>query len=209
MSVRLRADIDPGEIQTLIAILREQGIHYLVASAPPPAGTSTAVDAVELLLRLAGCNDPLVEHAVIALLILHPELAPAAQEALQRGEGEVRERLAALLLATLYLQRWWLFRLAFALGRLPAFPEEPLAALWEERQLPAPSLDGGRAGLFALEEYLQRRCGLPLNFRADWQNQIDHLLEQEEARRRVVPSDVVEALRQMSREALEQPPQSE
>ncbi|WP_176728953.1 hypothetical protein [Thermogemmatispora onikobensis] len=40
-----------------------------------------AVDPVELLLRLAGCNDPSVEHAVIALLILHPELASAAQEA--------------------------------------------------------------------------------------------------------------------------------
>nr|BBH94576.1 hypothetical protein KTA_27750 [Thermogemmatispora argillosa] len=209
MSVRLRADIDPGEIQTLIAILREQGIHYLIASAPPPPGASTAVDPVELLLRLAGCNDPLVEHAVIALLILHPELAPAAQEALQRGEGEVRERLATLILATLYLQRWWLFRLAFALGRLPAFPEEPFASLWEERQLPPPSVDGGRAGLLALEDYLQRRYGLPLNFMADWQNQIDHLLEQEEAKRRVIPSEVVEALREMSRQALQEPAQSE
>ncbi|RAQ96249.1 hypothetical protein [Thermogemmatispora tikiterensis] len=203
MSTRLQADIDPVEIQTLIAILREWGIYYLVASAPPPAGTSTTVDPVELLLRLASCSFPLVENATISLFILHPELAPAAQEVLQRCEGEPRERLAVLILATLYLQRWWFFRLAFALGRLSTFPEEPFASLWQERQVPPPSTDGGRAGLPALEKYLQRRYGLPLNFMADWQNQIDHLLEQEEAKRRVVPLKVIETLRKLSQQQLQ------
>ncbi|MDQ6661404.1 MAG: hypothetical protein M3Z24_10610, partial [Chloroflexota bacterium] len=30
----------------------------------------------------------------------------------------------------LYLQQWWVFRLTFALGRLPCFPEAPFVSLW-------------------------------------------------------------------------------
>ncbi|MBV9707698.1 MAG: hypothetical protein JO125_09855 [Chloroflexi bacterium] len=85
-------------------------------------------------------------------------------------------------LATLYLQRLWSIRLTLALGRIPCFPEQPFASLWQSRQLPPPAYYDGKWGLLALQEYEQKRTGLPLNFLQDWQNQVDHLLYQEEAK---------------------------
>ena len=49
-------------------------------------------------------------------------------------------------------------------------------------------------GLLALQEYEQRRFGVPLNFLDDWQNQINHLLAQEEAYHRNLPEEVRKAL---------------
>src|SRR5947209_18798053 len=44
-------------------------------------------------------------------------------------------------------------------------------------------------GLAALQENVQQRTGLPFTFIGDWQNQVDHLLFQEEAKRnwKIVP----------------------
>src|SRR5204862_5248369 len=98
----------------------------------------------------------------------------------------------------LYLQQWWFFRLAFALGHLPAFPEAPFAFLWKERHLPSPFSRYGLQGLLALQEYQQQRYDLPLNFLDDWQNQIDHLLAQEEASHDVLPDHQRRALMQLS-----------
>src|SRR5207244_7990237 len=64
----------------------------------------------------------------------------------------------------------------------PSFPEQLFFPLWQSRYLPAPACHQGEAGLIALQEAEQRRLGLPLNFIGDWQNQIDHLLLQEEAK---------------------------
>src|SRR5947209_4440956 len=64
----------------------------------------------------------------------------------------------------------------------PCFPEQEFADLWQNRHLPSPSCQYGRKGLVMLEEAEQQRRGLALNFIADWQNQIDHLLLQEETR---------------------------
>ena len=115
------------------------------------------------------------------MFILHPELAPSVVAALQNSEGDIAENIAIVTLATLYLQQWWSFRLAYALGQLPAFPEAPFVSLWEERHLPAPHTGHGLDGLLALQEYQQQRYNIPLNFLDDWQNQINHLLTQEEA----------------------------
>ena len=122
----------------------------------------------------------------------------SAVEALQRSEEHVAETLSVLILATLYLQQWWIFRLTFALGHLPSFPEAPFAALWQDRHLPAPRSGYGLDGLLALQDYQQHRYGLPLNVLDDWQNQINHLLLQEEAAHRELPDEVREALLQLS-----------
>jgi hypothetical protein len=156
------------------------------------------IDPVHLIQRLAACGYPLVEHACISLFILHPELTPCVVEALQSSEGEIAENIAVLVLATLYLQQWWVFRLAFALGHLPSFPEAPFASLWQDRHLPPPDSGYGRDGLLALQEYQQQRFGIPLNFLGDWQNQIDHLLIQEETYHRELPDEVRKALRELS-----------
>src|SRR6266487_3983491 len=75
-------------------------------------------------------------------------------------------------------------RLAQAFGHLPNFPEQPFARLWQQRHLPPPVLYNGEWGLLALQTFEQRRTGMPFSFIGDWQNQLDHLLWQEETRHR-------------------------
>ncbi len=193
---------DWNEVNSLITILQTKGICYLMGSGASLSQDDARIDAVHLIQRLAACGYPLVEHASISLFILHPELAPSVVEILQSSEGEIAENIAVLVLATLYLQQWWLFRLAFALGRLPSFPEAPFVSLWQDRHLPSPDSGYGRDGLLALQEYQQRRYGVPLNFLDDWQNQINHLLAQEEAYHRELPDEVREALVELSNKEL-------
>src|SRR5579883_2417760 len=71
----------------------------------------------------------------------------------------------------------------------------PLAV---SRAFPSPDSGYGLHGLLALQEYQRQRYGVPLNFLGDWQNQINHLLAQEEAYRRELPGELKEALVQLS-----------
>ena len=194
----MNSSFDWGEVDSLITLLHAKGISYLIGNGSSVREDDGSVDPVHLIQRLAACGYPLVENASISLFILHPELAPSVVEALQRSEGDIAENIAVITLATLYLQQWWFFRLAFALGRLPYFPEAPFVSLWEERHLPSPRSGYGLPGLLALQEYQQQRYGVPLNFLDDWQNQINHLLTQEEAYRRELSGDLRESLVQLS-----------
>jgi hypothetical protein len=72
--------------------------------------------------------------------------------------------------------------LTIALGHAPGFPEQRFAFLWKSRNLPPPSFHYGKYGLLALQEAEQRRTGYPFTFIGDWQNQVDQLLLQEEAK---------------------------
>jgi uncharacterized nucleotidyltransferase DUF6036 len=170
------------EPDRLIGELHTWGINYLVGSSLS-INAKNRLPAVELVKRLAQCEYPRVRDASISLFLLHPELADAVLEAYQTSQPAVAEQIAVLTLAALYLQRRWSFRLTIALGHAPFFPEQQFAHLWRSRQLPSPSCQHGAKGLVALQEAEQRRRGLPLNFIGDWQNQINHLLRQEEARR--------------------------
>lgn len=189
---------DWDEVNSLITLLHTKGISYLMGSDSSLRQNDECVDPVHLLQRLASCGYPLVENASISLFILHPDLAPSVVTALQSSEGDMAENIAVLTLATLYLQQWWLFRLAFALGHLPCFPEAPFVSLWEERHLPSPGSGYGLHGLLALQEYQQQRYAIPLNFLDDWQNQINHLLAQEEAHCRELSDDLRDALIHLS-----------
>ncbi len=176
----LTRDEDPGR---LISELDAWGIEYLVGGSHL-INTKERMPAVELVKRLAQCQYPRVRDASISLFLLHPELADAVLEAYQTSEPVVSEQIAVVILAALYLQRLWSFRLAIALGHTPGFPEQPFTHLWQSRQLPSPACQHGKRGLVALQAAEQHRRALPLNFIGDWQNQIDHLLKQEEARHR-------------------------
>ena len=175
-----------NEADELISILRAWGINYLVGLDHGDSPSKIERDqqsAVTLIQRLAQCDDyPRVRDASIALFLLHPELADAVLQAIQESEPEIAERIAVLTLATLYLQRLWSLRLTIALGHAPSFPEQRFAFLWESRNLPLPSYHYGKSGLLALQEAEQRRTGFPFTFIGDWQNQVDHLLLQEEAK---------------------------
>ncbi|HZU01342.1 MAG TPA: DUF6036 family nucleotidyltransferase [Ktedonobacteraceae bacterium] len=185
MSTALKTQFDSSwnEADQLISILRRWGITYLVGEGTPihPSDMATnQASAVRLIKRLAQCEYPRVRDAMISLFLLHPRLADAALEALKTSTPATAEQIATLLLATLYLQRMWSIRLALALGHAPDFPEELFAHLWQRRHLPPPAYHDGEWGLTKLQEYEQRQSGLPLNYLRDWQNQVDHLLLQEE-----------------------------
>lgn len=130
------------EVDDLISILRAWGINYLVGLEHPvgsPRFTADELSAVDLMQRLAQCNDyPRVRDACISLFLLHPELAGAAQQAMRESQPDMSEQIAVLVLATLYLQRIWSIRLTMALGHFPGFPEQLFANLWESRGLPSP-----------------------------------------------------------------------
>lgn len=123
-----------------------------------------------------------MRDASISLFLLHPEFADSILEALQESGPEVAEQIVVLTLATLYLQRLWSIRLTLALGHPPSFPEQRFAFLWRSRNLPPPACHFGQGGLLALQDYEQKRTGLPFTYIGDWQNQIDLLLFQEEAK---------------------------
>lgn len=186
----MKSSFDWDEVNALITILQARGVCYLMGSESSVGSADADSGSVRLIQRLAACEYPLVENASISLFLLHPELASAIEEALHSSEGEIAENIAVLVLATLYMQQWWVFRLAFAFGRLPSFPDAPFISLWENRHLPPPDAGYGLQGLLALQEYQQQRYGVPLNFLDDWQNQINHLLTQENAYRRDLPEDV-------------------
>lgn len=184
------------EAQELITLLRTWGITYLVGDNDGSTkGAEEPLSPTTLITRLARCSYPRIRDASIALFLLHPEIAPSALEALAISEVAVAEQITTLVLAALYLQRLWSIRLTLAFGHTPAFPEQPFAPLWRNRQLPPPVCHDGKWGLEVLQRAEQRRTGLPFNYRADWQNQIDHLLQQEEAYQRPI-SDVPFAISQ-------------
>ncbi len=194
----LNTTFDWKEIDSLIRLLHAYGIRYLMGNGSSEDQEEEHVEPVHLIQRLAGCGYPLVENASIALFLLHPELALSVREALDQSSEEIAETIAVLTLAILYLQQWWLFRLTFALGHLPSFPEAPFVSLWQDRHLPEPASGYGLEGLLALQAYQEQRYGVPLNFLDDWDNQIQHLLMQEEAAGREISDEVMETLRRLS-----------
>ena len=183
-----------NEVDQLISLLRSWGINYLVGldHTASPSNLQTETSPVVLIQRLARCDEyPRVRDASISLFLLHPELADSVLEVLQESEPEVAEQIAVLTLATLYLQRLWFVRLTMALGHRPRFPEQRFAFLWQTRHLPPPACYYGKWGLLALQEAEQKRTGLPFIFTGDWQNQVDHLLFQEEAKRHRLVEPVI------------------
>ncbi|GAC1361812.1 MAG: hypothetical protein NVS2B12_05900 [Ktedonobacteraceae bacterium] len=170
----------------LISILRAWGIEYLVglAQAPSPPHIQQLAP-VELIKRLAQQNENArIRDASISLFLLHPELTDAILEAIKVSEPGIAEQIITSTLATLYLQRKWSIRLALALGHPSDLPEQPFAQCWQQRHLPSPAPHNGEWGLLALQTFEQRRTGMPFSFIGDWQNQLDHLLWQEETRHR-------------------------
>jgi hypothetical protein len=184
-----------NEINELIGLLRAWGISYLVGLDHGDSSPKIERDqqsAVSLIQRLAQCDDyPRVRDASIALFLLHPELADAVLQAIQESEPEIAERLAVLTLATLYLQRLWSLRLTIALGHTPSFPEQRFSFLWESRNLPPPAYHDGKYGLIALQEAEQKRTGFPFTFVGDWQNQVDQLQLQEEAKHHQIQASLL------------------
>ncbi len=170
----------------LISILRTWGVEYLIgleqASSPSQREQLSPLELIKLLAQQN--ENARIRDASISLFLLHPELTDAIREAIETSELAIAEQITTSTLAALYLQRMWSIRLTLALGHVPNFPEQPFAHLWQQRHLPPPAFHNGEWGLFALQTFEQRRTGMPFSFLGDWQNQLDHLLWQEETRHR-------------------------
>lgn len=173
-----------AELVRLLAELHARGIRYLSGGEDMTLTAAELLPPAELLRRLSACPEARVRNATISLLLLHPELADAVPDALAGSDTAVAEALTTLVLATLYLQRLWETSLAVTMGHVPTLPESDFAWLWRQRGLPPPEELDGEIGLRELQAAEQRRVGLPLNLLADWQDQVDHLMRQEWARRR-------------------------
>lgn len=173
-----------AELVRLLAELHARGIRYLSGGEDMTLTAAELLPPAELLRRLSACPEARVRNATISLLLLHPELADAVPDALAGSDTAVAEALTTLVLATLYLQRLWETSLAVTMGHVPTLPESDFAWLWRQRGLPPPEELDGEIGLRELQAAEQRRVGLPLNLLDDWQDQVDHLMRQEWARRR-------------------------
>lgn len=170
----------------LIAFLHHWNVKYLLGWEDTSViFTNTDEENIAFLQQLAACSNTRLRDATISLLLLHPEVfSPIMCLALENSPSHIAEQLSILTLAALYLQRFWSFRLGRVLGQTNRVSEDAFSFLWMQRRLPPPGAYDGDWGLRALEQYEQERHGLPILYRGDWQNQIDHLLRQEEQRQR-------------------------
>ena len=173
---------------TLIDLLRLWGVSYLMSFKPlSDLAQKEQMSPSKLIQYLAQQNEnPRIRDASISLFLLHPELASVVLETIRTSEHGTAEQIITSVLAALYLQRMWFIRLTLAFGHLPDFPEEPFVHLWQMRHLPPPAYHDGETGLLTLQAFEQRRTSMPFTFMVDWQNQINHLLWQEEAYHRVL-----------------------
>lgn len=194
-------ELDEHMLMRTIEELRSYGITYLIptnVSEETALGTQRQrqeqMDETSAFLRaLALSPVPRVRDALVSVLLLHPEmvdsLVAAVGEAREQGNSELVERLTVGYLATLYMQRVWYPELVLAFGVAPGVPVVPGEVLWRERDLPAPWVGGGVAGLVALERYAREHLGWGAPTAADWRNQLVHLVR-EAWRRRIWNGDV-------------------
>lgn len=137
----------------LVDDLRQYGVRFLsggfqAGEAAPADGLSPAVAPEELIARISRSDEPRLRRALVAVLLLHPEIAPAVRRVARRLTPNERERLIHTYVAAVYLQQNWRTRLHRYLGEQAQLPP-----FWiDELRLPAPKERFGRAGLAALAE---------------------------------------------------------
>lgn len=130
-----------------------------------------------LLIDLARTGNSRLRSALIALLLRHPEHAPAA-ETVARGlpSDDPTSRLLLLsILIAAALQSEWSFTINLYLPHRKRIEADHLAV---EFGLPLPREDYGRACLGEVARLLRRDSVFPVNHEADWENVVHRLLAQ-------------------------------
>lgn len=148
----VRAD-EADDWDRLAGALNQYGVRHVAPKARSRGARPQNPEA--LFLDLAKARRARLREATIPLLLTHPELAPAAQAAIERLAGVERDQAIRRYVAACALQRMWRTRLELALGALPLVPAAYVA------ELDLPSLDGdhGRATLWALADQEEQRYG--------------------------------------------------
>jgi len=134
---------DADEWDVLTTALNRYGVRHVAPGArvkgPVPAGE-------ELFVRLAESTAVRLQEAIVILLLTHPDLDLAAQQAIDRLQGDQRIRAMHRYVAACALQRMWWTRLSTDLGLRPAIRQ----AYFSELGLPSLEEDMGRSTLLAL-----------------------------------------------------------
>ncbi len=136
----------------LACALRALGVRYLSGAGDPACGDldrqddHQLPDAASLIARLAASPDARLRQALVALFLVHPELAPTARHVADHLPDTTRAELVRHYAGAVYLQRLWHTRLQRFLGTQPRLPP-----YWiDELGLPPPEEGYGRPGLAAL-----------------------------------------------------------
>jgi len=129
----------------LAAALRARGVDYLASSE----AQGEPLEDETLIASLAAHTQPRLVQALIALFMLHPELAPLVPPLRARLAPAAQVELVAHYMAAVYLQSMWRIRLDHYLPPTPDLPDYFSAELG----LPDALDLYGKAGLYALAEW--------------------------------------------------------
>ena len=107
------------EYEPLVAALRTRGIRFLAPSDAQPG--PHPINDRDLVACLASHDHPRLRLALVALFLLHPELASqlTGLELPPQAQGELRTQYTAAAC----LQRMWSIRLSFYLGEFQLLPD--------------------------------------------------------------------------------------
>jgi hypothetical protein len=93
----------PPDTKALLTELRRYGVRYLMSEATELTDRDIQFQPAEFVAALARSSDPRVRDTLISLLLLHPDLASAAEEAIEvsrlSGDEQIAEQLITLALA--------------------------------------------------------------------------------------------------------------
>ncbi len=162
---------DPDR-DSLVAQLRELGVRYLTPT-DAKLDETRRVAAPELIGQLASQSDPRLRHALIAVFILHPELAGALPGQLAALDLAARVELMAHYMAAVYLQRMWRTRLGFYLD-VQLLPD----LFSSELGLPSPEERHGKTGLHAVAQWHANQSPYPFNHLSSYHHVMDLLFAQ-------------------------------
>ena len=151
----------------LVAALRDRGVDYLM----PTDAQGDPVGDEPLIASLAANEDPRLRQALIALFLLHPELAPLAPELRKTLGPETEIELVANYMAAVYLRQIWATRLSHYLPALAPLPDFFSQSL----QLPSPQAGFGEPGLRALASWHAHNGHERGNHCAEYENVADLL----------------------------------
>jgi hypothetical protein len=159
---------EAAERERLVAALRLRGVDYLA----PSDAAGALLDDEALIAALAEQADPRLRQALIALFILHPELAPLVPSLCARLAPPAVVELTAHYQAAVYLQCMWRIRLNHYLPPTPDLPDYFSASLG----LPDPLDEYGKAGLYALADWHSAREPWRANHLSEYEGVAELLL---------------------------------
>jgi hypothetical protein len=152
----------------LISALRARGVDYLLSDGDEAEPLTDDT----LIASLAGHEDARLRSALIALFLLHPELAERVLTVLGTLETSAANELRARYMAAVYLQRFWRTRL-----EIYGLVRSDLVDLFSaELGLPAPEVMFGKPGLHELAQWHQQQNPVAYNRRVEYELVVEHLV---------------------------------